>query len=1054
MKTLKKSILLLTSLVMAMSLASCVNDGLTEEPAAGAGKVAALDEQAASIEATVEDLNALQSAAEGNETALDEAVNALETHIADLRSGASLMEGTMATFAMQKKIAGVIGAIEASDEEGTLKKQISNLEKGISAWAGKNFDAYYPAAKAEAVAAARLAGLNLKTQKIRVEAILSDVEAGLRKIADKDELTGLAAAVNGNMESAEELVASLSATAAEVEEEYAQAVETAVTDPEKFDLPALKQFNSAVASTLAEADNTLAGLIARVEACETQLDDIKARLESLESKVDDLKELLGMIQSVTFMSEYSEEEAVAYYTLSTERVSSGNVCKRDAAESLTVNYLVRPASAAAALAEEALWNSDSGLRMMYYYADVATKAPNTFYFTITDVVVTDKDLGLVTVTVTNSLKEDFFLKQTGAKLALSVKTGKTDLTTKFVEIIPVDDSGRTYVESLTFDKTYVEVDDGQTAQITATVSPSGAYDKTLVWNSNNTDVVTVSSTGLLTAKSVGTATITATTKGTDEWGNTLTATCNVKVLSKIKLIGSSSVAVGGTIELRVESPDYLDPESVSWTSSNTSKATVGATGTTVTVTAIANTYSQSDKTYSPISITCNASGNILTHELYVVETQPQYLTWNTLGDASSKTVKIGQELDMSASIYPTSVSSDYFKVIYQVLGTGDANIATVDYSTGKVTAEGAGTLTFFARAYDADSQYSYFYPSGNLIRKFLEVTVEPIHLTKIDVTQSLELTPGSSAQLAVTLTSDTDGCSPTYPGLTYSSSSESTATVDQSGNVTGIKAGTAVITVSSTQYPDISATCTVNVTEEWLDFEVGDYVIRKSDGTIAFLSGTAKNTSLGRGSITLEDGTIVGVVIYKGNPKATDVALPDCCIHGIAIGLNESGDATLCSNSATSLLSTYYSSNSSSWSDPSLQSACLGYNNTQMLKAAVAANNYTSEVLVALADYESSNTRPTDTSPWYLPSVYEAKLIHNQFSSNYYKDSNDQWITFPALYYAGGNYYGDFTYATTYYHWMLSGNTYRYRVTATTFSTSSTTMMTTDKTRANYLFAF
>ena len=52
---------------------------------------------------------------------------------------------------------------------------------------------------------------------------------------------------------------------------------------------------------------------------------------------------------------------------------------------------------------------------------------------------------------------------------------------------------------------------GKTIALTATVTPSNAADKSVTWTSSNTNVATVSSTGVVTAKSQGSATITAKT---------------------------------------------------------------------------------------------------------------------------------------------------------------------------------------------------------------------------------------------------------------------------------------------------------------------------------------------------------------------------------------------------------------------------------------------------------------------------------------------------------------------------------------------------------------
>jgi uncharacterized repeat protein (TIGR02543 family) len=63
-----------------------------------------------------------------------------------------------------------------------------------------------------------------------------------------------------------------------------------------------------------------------------------------------------------------------------------------------------------------------------------------------------------------------------------------------------------------------------TVPLTATVAPADATNKTVSWTSSNTAVATVSDAGLVTARTVGTATITVTA---DDGGRT--ATCAVTV---------------------------------------------------------------------------------------------------------------------------------------------------------------------------------------------------------------------------------------------------------------------------------------------------------------------------------------------------------------------------------------------------------------------------------------------------------------------------------------------------------------------------------------------
>lgn len=81
-----------------------------------------------------------------------------------------------------------------------------------------------------------------------------------------------------------------------------------------------------------------------------------------------------------------------------------------------------------------------------------------------------------------------------------------------------------HVTSVSLDKNTLSMEEGDTEQLTETVLPSNATDKSVSWSSNNTSVATVSSTGLVTAVSAGSATITVTT--TD---GGYTASCAVTV---------------------------------------------------------------------------------------------------------------------------------------------------------------------------------------------------------------------------------------------------------------------------------------------------------------------------------------------------------------------------------------------------------------------------------------------------------------------------------------------------------------------------------------------
>lgn len=80
-------------------------------------------------------------------------------------------------------------------------------------------------------------------------------------------------------------------------------------------------------------------------------------------------------------------------------------------------------------------------------------------------------------------------------------------------------------KSITLDRTDANLAPGETLQLTATILPTNATNKNITWKSDNPGVATVSANGIVTAKTKGSATITATT--TD--GTNLSANCQLTV---------------------------------------------------------------------------------------------------------------------------------------------------------------------------------------------------------------------------------------------------------------------------------------------------------------------------------------------------------------------------------------------------------------------------------------------------------------------------------------------------------------------------------------------
>ncbi|MBQ2307116.1 MAG: Ig domain-containing protein, partial [Clostridia bacterium] len=86
------------------------------------------------------------------------------------------------------------------------------------------------------------------------------------------------------------------------------------------------------------------------------------------------------------------------------------------------------------------------------------------------------------------------------------------------------ESGTADVTGVTLDRSELTLSVGKTGVLKATVTPSNAANKTVVWSSSSETVATVSADGVVTAVAEGSATITATTAD-----GGFTATCAVTV---------------------------------------------------------------------------------------------------------------------------------------------------------------------------------------------------------------------------------------------------------------------------------------------------------------------------------------------------------------------------------------------------------------------------------------------------------------------------------------------------------------------------------------------
>lgn len=127
---------------------------------------------------------------------------------------------------------------------------------------------------------------------------------------------------------------------------------------------------------------------------------------------------------------------------------------------------------------------------------------------------------------------------------------------------------------------------GKKVTLKATVTPSNAYNKGVMWKSSNTKVATVSSSGVVTTKKkMGGKTVTITATAKDGSGKKASYKIYIKkgIVKKVYISGVKSVKAGKKLYLKGKtSASSGANRTLKWSSSNTKYAKVSSKGTVTT----------------------------------------------------------------------------------------------------------------------------------------------------------------------------------------------------------------------------------------------------------------------------------------------------------------------------------------------------------------------------------------------------------------------------------------------------------------------------------------
>lgn len=472
----------------------------------------------------------------------------------------------------------------------------------------------------------------------------------------------------------------------------------------------------------------------------------------------------------------------------------------------------------------------------------------------------------------------------------------------------------------------IEMYVGDMERLSATVFPENITDKSLTWSSSDESIATVSSDGIVTAISSGTAQIYA-------HAGSVEAICKVTVSLPVESLQLDKeyieLVTGESVTLKVSiTPDNADAE-IKWESSSPQIASVSEDGQ---VTALSE---------GETTIRANASG---IYASCIVKVKQNLVTSITVEPSEITMLRFSKE-KITATCYPDDAINQQITWI-----SSNDDYVKVDQD-GNIDAIAVGSAIITARCGEVYAN--------------CRVTVEGIPVESVTIDRKdATIIVGERIQLnAEVLPENAENRT-----VTWETSDMNIVSVSETGEVTGVSAGKATITASA---DGVSSTCEITVESI---VNIGDFYY--SDGTYSAELDKTKE--------------VIGVIFWIGDPTANDPALKadhPSCTHGLAVAID--GDISTCwqnnhteygkmvNDWTTANVPDYMPIYTAMGLKDNLNKT-VGYNNTKAIEAFNSASenaSYTVEPVVRLNEYRSTKKTPSTSSGWYLPSMKELSLL-------------------------------------------------------------------------------
>lgn len=329
------------------------------------------------------------------------------------------------------------------------------------------------------------------------------------------------------------------------------------------------------------------------------------------------------------------------------------------------------------------------------------------------------------------------------------------------------------VTSITLDELTKTMYVGESTRLGYVITPTNASNKNITWSSTNSSVVSVDSTGLVTARAEGIAVIIVKTQD-GSIIRTSTITVKQKATGVALDVKDVEINVGQTFTMPYTiTPANATDLTLTWESTDTKVVTVDSKGKITGV-----------SSGKAVIVVKPSIGGAIYANVTVVQ-QPTEIQLNF----EEKTIVVGEKFKLKASFIPSDSTVKGMK-----WSSSNTKVARVT-AAGNVTGLKGGTAIITGKTED-----------GKLTAFSVVTVVERVTTIKLNKT-SYRL--GLNKTYTLKATVETNAA--TNPTVTWSSSDPKIATVDSKGKVTGRKLGYATITAKANDGSNVEASATIRV---------------------------------------------------------------------------------------------------------------------------------------------------------------------------------------------------------------------------------------------------